>query len=63
MQRLACRVGLGGMEIPGRSGTPAELQSFEDNEVTSDPVRFARFKGILKAALSAFDYLIRHAEG
>lgn len=50
LARLACRVGLGGMEIPGRSGTPAELQLFEDNEVTSDPVRFARFKGILEAA-------------
>ncbi len=50
LAKLACRIGLARLQIPGNNATPAEEQRFENNEVTSDPKRFARFKGILNAA-------------
>lgn len=50
LAKLACRIGLSGMRIPGKNATPAEDQPFDDNEVTSDKKRFERFKGILHAA-------------
>ena len=50
LAKLASRFGLGGLLVPGRNGTPAEDQTFEENEVTSDPKRFARFKSTLEAA-------------
>ncbi len=51
--RLAEMVSLSGFStsyVPGGNATPVELWAFEGNQLTSDPERFARTKGVLEAA-------------
>jgi len=47
---LACSLGLGRLYIPGGEATPAELQDFASNSLSSDPERFARIGAVLKAS-------------
>ena len=46
---LACACGLGRLYIPGGEATPAEMQDFATNSLSSDPQRFARIGAVLKA--------------
>lgn len=46
----AALVGLGTAYIPGGNDLPAERQSFETNELTSDRERFTRNKSVLEVA-------------
>ncbi len=46
---LACAAGLGRLYIPGGEATPAEMQDFATNSLSSDPERFARIGAVLKA--------------
>ncbi len=47
--RLACALGLGRLYIPGGDATPAEMQDFSTNSLSSDPGRFGRIGAVLKA--------------
>lgn len=46
----ACLVGFGSAYVPGGKDLPAERQSFDENELTSDRERFARNKSVLEVA-------------
>ncbi len=45
-------LGLGGAFAPGGGSKPVGLAPFEDNPLTSDPVRFARMASVLRADAS-----------
>ncbi len=46
---FATAIGLGELEVPGRYAVTIEHMKFEDNPLTSDPVRFARNREIATA--------------
>jgi lysophospholipase len=47
---VACALGLGRLYAPGGSDDAIEAEEFEDNVLTSDPVRYARNMMVLEAA-------------